>query len=75
MRIRTWTTAAALTAALLTGGVATGTAATAAEATAGPVLVGFYGTSEECYAAGAEIVGEHGCVFVGARGWALYVFE
>ncbi|MFK0258864.1 hypothetical protein [Streptomyces sp. NPDC090445] len=80
MRTNAWTVGAVLALALV-GGVNTASAAgpvgtekeTAVAATA-PILVGYYGTSEECYDAGSMIVGEHGCVYKGARGWALYVF-
>ncbi len=58
-------------AAALTGGAAVAQAAPAPQA---PVLVGYYPTLEDCFDAGSQIVGEHGCVFVGARGYALYVY-
>ncbi|MFD7631473.1 hypothetical protein ACFV7Q_36615 [Streptomyces sp. NPDC059851] len=62
-------------AAALVGGTAVAEATSASHAASGPVLVGFYGTLEECFDAGSQVIGEHGCVFVGARGYALYVYE
>ncbi|MGW4234714.1 hypothetical protein ACWEF9_36520 [Streptomyces sp. NPDC004980] len=73
MRTRTWATAFALGAALLAGATVPAVAAPAAAASAGPVLIGYYDTSEECYAAGEQHVGEHACVLRGAR-WALYIY-
>ncbi|NXY94823.1 hypothetical protein HYE82_10540 [Streptomyces sp. BR123] len=80
MRTHAWTAGAVLALALL-GGVHSASAATpvgpakqTAVAATAPILVGYYGTSEECYEAGSMIVGEHGCVYKGAKGWALYVF-
>ncbi|MFD7629769.1 hypothetical protein ACFV7Q_27720 [Streptomyces sp. NPDC059851] len=80
MRTNAWAVGAVLALALV-GGVDAASAAAPigpakeeAVTAAAPVLVGYYATSDECYEAGSMIVGEHGCVYKGARGWALYVF-
>ncbi|MFJ3922184.1 hypothetical protein [Streptomyces sp. NPDC090022] len=78
---KTWTAGIVLASALA-GGAGTafavgpaGPAAVTAATPNRPVLVGYYGTGEECYEAGSALVGEHACAFAGARGWALYVFD